>query len=516
MARTKRKKLMDIFDKFFKKFSYKFPKGYPDINDAQDVLLLETFISEIIGESVILENQDLISLIKSNITDYGDLTPSGKTTLKLAFSDIPNTGNESKDLRNDVYRELKSLVDKEESLSNYRKEKGGSSLGSAIVNFDGKDYTLIIKGTPGEDSADTDVKEALVSLFYVTNIDTPFTKENYDERVNQLISIAEKGIPGESSDASNKVVTYLKSTNGDKSKYIKFINQPFSSALTIKEAYPGEKLIRDGKFTQAKSLGQQLSGYPSDKHNPGDLFVDLGGADLDNIKTLEGLNDLFVDSWGSKTNVRGEKAPFVSISLKQEAAQGGKAKALLQKYTKVKSDYNLSKEEQNYTSDEFRKGIKDLRSKVQSLVGSNSNIVYDFKDGNITDEKVQGKYAALKALEFLFRLFPDNKVDNAVVAIAGFALSLTGVNPTFFKLKGKSNGSPASVETFKRGESIDLFDDVDDNLDPIVIEDTSSFGGLKIKFLIKKGGEVHSVAINARNNGNTQGTIEIQDIKKVS
>ena len=263
--------------------------------------------------------------------------------------------------------------------------------------------------------------------------------------INQLIPIVEKGIPGESSNASDKVATYLKSTDGSKTKYIKFINQPLSSALAIKEAYPGEKLIRDGLFTQAKSLGQQLSGYPSDKHNPGDLFVDLGGADLDNVSTLEGLNDLFVDSWGSKTNVRGEKAPFVSISLKQEAAQGGKAKALLQKYTKVKSDYNLSKEEQNYTPDEFREGIKGLRSKVQSLVGSNNNILYDFKDGNITDEKAQGKYAALKSIEFLFRMFPNDQVDDAVVSIAGFALSLTGVNPTFFKIKGKSSGEPASV-----------------------------------------------------------------------
>ena len=507
---------MDNITKYLNRIAYKFPKGYPDMNNDQDVLLLETLLSEFLGESIILENQDLISLIKSNITNYGDLTPSGKTTIKLTFSDIPNTGNQSKELRNDVYGELKSLVDKEESLSNYRKEKTGSSLGSAKVNFDGKDYTLIIKGTPGEDSADTDVKEALVSLLYVTNIDSPFTKENYDERVSQLIPIAEKGIPGESNDASNKVATYLKSTDSSKTKYIKFINQPFSSALAIKEAYPGEKLIRDGLFTQAKSLGQQLSGYPSDKHNPGDLFVDLGGADLDNIKTLEGLNDLFVDSWGSKTNERGEKAPFVSISLKQEAAQGGKAKALLQKYTKVKSDYNLSKEEQNYTTDEFKEGIEDLRSKVQSLVGGNNNIIYDFKSGNLEDKKVQGKFAALKAIEFLFRIFPDNKVDDAVVALAGFALSLTGVNPTFFKLKGKSDGSPASVETFKRGESIDLFDDVNDNLDPITIEDTPGFGGLKIKFLIKKGGEIYSVAINARNNGNTQGTLEIQNIDKVS
>jgi hypothetical protein len=39
---------MDIFNKFFTKFSYKFDKGYPDMNNDQDVLLLESLISEAI------------------------------------------------------------------------------------------------------------------------------------------------------------------------------------------------------------------------------------------------------------------------------------------------------------------------------------------------------------------------------------------------------------------------------------------------------------------------------------
>ncbi len=38
---------MDPFDIFFKKFAYKFPKGYPDMNNEQDILLLEDLISKI-------------------------------------------------------------------------------------------------------------------------------------------------------------------------------------------------------------------------------------------------------------------------------------------------------------------------------------------------------------------------------------------------------------------------------------------------------------------------------------
>jgi hypothetical protein len=41
---------MDVFDKFFRKFAYKFDKGYPDMKNEKDVLLLETLVSEFLGE----------------------------------------------------------------------------------------------------------------------------------------------------------------------------------------------------------------------------------------------------------------------------------------------------------------------------------------------------------------------------------------------------------------------------------------------------------------------------------
>ena len=38
---------MDIFNKFFKKFAYKFEKGYPDMDNNQDVLLLESLFEKL-------------------------------------------------------------------------------------------------------------------------------------------------------------------------------------------------------------------------------------------------------------------------------------------------------------------------------------------------------------------------------------------------------------------------------------------------------------------------------------
>ena len=48
---------MNTFDTFFKKFSYKFEKGYPDMNNEQDVLLLESMLNSIIDEEISLTEE---------------------------------------------------------------------------------------------------------------------------------------------------------------------------------------------------------------------------------------------------------------------------------------------------------------------------------------------------------------------------------------------------------------------------------------------------------------------------
>jgi hypothetical protein len=45
---------MDALDLFFKKFSYKFDKGYPDLNNKTDMILLESLLSEILNEKLSL------------------------------------------------------------------------------------------------------------------------------------------------------------------------------------------------------------------------------------------------------------------------------------------------------------------------------------------------------------------------------------------------------------------------------------------------------------------------------
>jgi len=505
---------MVTIDSILLEWSYRCSDGVVDLNNPKKKAILEQVLSELGINLSEAENEDLISLISNSnlFSDFGNLEASGNDTIKLTFSNIPNRGSQSDALRNDAYDALKQLVDQNKDLSNFKKLATGSSLGSAVVNYKGKDYKLIVKGTSDETASDTDVKEALVSLFYYADINSPFSTNNYEARINQLIELADKGISGETETSSQKVSNYLKAISGDnKTANIVFLNQPLSSALTIKSTYPNQKLIRTGLFDTIRSKASLLTGLPADKWCPGDVYVQLGSVeDISSKDNIELINDLFNDNWGD------DSKPLVAISLKQADAQGGKAKALLNRYTKAKEDYNLTSDEIDFDEQQFINGIKDLRNKINTKVNGNPNIEYITDSNNLKSDIrfLRGKFAALKSVEFLFRQFNDDEVDDAIIALAGFALSLSGVNPTFYKITGKKSGEPSKADVFPRGQNIILYN-VDGDYDPIKIEDSSTFGGLKINFKIEKGGKPYSVSINARNNGNTQGTLEIQNIKPI-
>ena len=64
---------MDIFNNFLSKFSYKFDKGYPDMNNPKDILLLESLLSNLLDEKFIFEapSKDIEDGIKILKTEYG-------------------------------------------------------------------------------------------------------------------------------------------------------------------------------------------------------------------------------------------------------------------------------------------------------------------------------------------------------------------------------------------------------------------------------------------------------------
>lgn len=123
---------MDTFDKFFKKFAYKFDKGYPDMNNSQDVLLLETLLSEFLGEEIKIEETALSpgELSKDATLPGGVKTPR----IEILVKKIENT--EELELNDGS----KFVVDnKEEVLSQL---KGKTRITNAIKLVDKEGNTI--------------------------------------------------------------------------------------------------------------------------------------------------------------------------------------------------------------------------------------------------------------------------------------------------------------------------------------------------------------------------------------
>ena len=67
---------MDVLDKFFIQYAYKFPKGYPDMNNDQDVLLMESILREL---GVNLNTQ----MLSEKALNWNDLAGESRKLVRL-------------------------------------------------------------------------------------------------------------------------------------------------------------------------------------------------------------------------------------------------------------------------------------------------------------------------------------------------------------------------------------------------------------------------------------------------
>jgi hypothetical protein len=125
-----------------------------------------------------------------------------------------------------------------------------------------KPYRIFVKGSGGKFDTNTTVKEGLVVLLYNSSIDKPFTKENFQENFNKLKQASFEGI----SDIKNNLKLYLdiydeniEAASNSKAA-INNLNDPLSSALTIKEKYPN----REDLFYSLKESISRLNIVRSD------------------------------------------------------------------------------------------------------------------------------------------------------------------------------------------------------------------------------------------------------------
>ena len=123
---------MDIFDKFFSEFAYKFDKGYPDMNNDQDVLLLESLISETVGYKFSLEE---VKLEYDILTDESKKIAQELISLLDISQDQIKPSSKNKIVIYDDNRDI--LIDRIEDSEKYGKRRhprnGNFKVGNSFI-----------------------------------------------------------------------------------------------------------------------------------------------------------------------------------------------------------------------------------------------------------------------------------------------------------------------------------------------------------------------------------------------
>lgn len=419
-------------------------------------------------------------------------------------------------------------IDHEESLKLLKKPHH-----SILKDNEGKNVFLIVAANTSiltekkkSNETTTNVKEGLVVYFYYSNIHEMPNLENIEDIIEKLKGVS---IPSESLDSKTvkEIKDYLDNLFIDKIA-VKTLSDFWSVGYSLSTTIDNRKhtVLRTGLFDSLRKLGSNLTRLPADKWCPGDIYLaDSSSLSLinDYISEIEKniqedsiakLNDLFSDE-PITTNQKGSAiGSIVAVSLKQEQAQAGKAKEFLKTLSKDQKEYNVTDDEYNQDDSRIESMIEDLRSKIASSCSkSNISINLQQETGYKNDDPIalRKKYASLKITAKLLENPSD--IDDNILKSAAFAMSLTGVNPTFFKFIGSSKGN-AKIDKFPKGDMIYLLDHgLGDKRTVVEIIDRNSSSEIIFKFRIKKGEDEKTVVMKCRPNGSKQSTLEIEKLK---
>ena len=253
---------MSVFDKFFERYSYKFPKGYPDFTNKQDVLILENIFNEIglfeagLVSGKMVKNPDRAKAFK---TRYDNNQPF----LLVKGSEV--------------------IFDTKKSDFDFETFKG------KLIGKDNKEYKLSdLEKTPefgGEinTTAITEAAQAMaVALRFLKGSD--LTEEDITlENFKKVLSSEDVKVSKKAPDV-NTIIQYLnnpKKVSRDWKKSIVNIGNSIASSSQINsskkyQAHWQDDFVDDiyKAYLKVKGTGNSiLSSMQSDKWNPGDIWL---------------------------------------------------------------------------------------------------------------------------------------------------------------------------------------------------------------------------------------------------
>jgi len=480
-------------DELLLEWSYRSDKGYPSLDSPSDLSILKQ----------ILEQLDLpTNEIFKNLEEGTNLNPG---ELKKSASFGPFSGQPRAEILIKKIEKDEPLIlidgstivvnNKEEVIIALRDEikkaiilkgKDGkittTSKLKKTVDFGGKEAISSDEKAP---TVDTDTKEALVIVMCNVlkeggNL-VPFDKEPYADNFKIINNSTNKfqDIEDKEKAKINQLFNLVGSSTNPLAKLRAVLNNPYSIAVDILKAYPNPRFNRGKIFNEIRTECSRITGLPKDKWNPGDIYLINSEPTLPtDTDSIVPWNELFVNNWGDTDR------PLVSISLKEEKYQSGRAKSYLDKFG-GKEIFNTSKTVlKAMTDDELKAGIKDYRNQVRKiLLKDGFKIDYQGNGWDSfpnTNVRLKAKYGCYKLLSFL--LSSDNEA--SLLGLFAYGLSIDQdlrANPTFFKLVGGNKGELTKKVKYPAGVNAIMAEDED-----IVMTDNTTAGDIKITGVILK------------------------------
>ena len=504
-------------DELLLEWSYRSERGYPSLDNPSDVSVLKTILEKLdLPVNEILNNLEEVRMIPSQLK--GTITKGPFKATNTGSDTIPKEKGKSitrlelliLKIENDEELELDSgstitVTNKEEVLDILRSGNIPGS-GVSLIGTKGENTTTSqLKKTHefGSDRAssgvadarspvvDTDVKEELVIV--MCNIlkeggDLVNFNDNQDYINNFKVINNSTNKWQDTTEIGRKKIEELFNLVGNLDKpltKVKHIfNNPYSIAVEILKAYPNAKFNRGETFNKIRTECSKITKLEKDKWNPGDIYLVNSEPTLPtDTDSIVPWNELFVNNWGDTD------APLVSISLKEEKYQPGRAKSYLKKFGNP-DKFNMSMKDLNAMSEEqLKKGLEKNRNEVIQYIEKAEGLKFERKgDGwsnyPNTKSRLQAKFGCYRILDFLL----NDQNDSSILGLFAFGLSIDRderANPTFFKLVGGNKGEMKKKVKYPAGVNSEIDEDT-----PIVIEDLTTNGNIKISgTIIKTDGE---------------------------
>ena len=496
-------------DELLLEWSYRSERGYPSVDNPSDVLLLGQIL-----EQLDLPSNEIINRLKEmpNFLSPGEIRKykddPNKSRISILIKKIEN--DEPLELldggtiivanKDEVINALKAgNIEKAIPLTGTNGESSTTSKLRKTTEFGGKDA---IGGSKRAPKVNTDIKEELVIVMcnVLSNGGNlkPFTRETYLNNL-KIIKNTENKYQSTTEKFRTQIEEYLdiiKNITNPLSATFNPLNNPYSIAVEIIKAYPNPKFNRGELFKKIRIECSKIVNLSDDKWNPGDIYLVNSEPTLPTDKdSIVPWNSLFVNEWGSTD------APLVSISLKEQEYQPGRAKSYLEKFDpEVLKPYDLKKDEKQWDEEKYKSEIARLRKSVEQLIedggtGSPNEVVKqgDGWEGKFPEgiKKLQGTYGAYKLLEFILKT-----PGASVLGMFAFGESIPGdpsANPTFFQMVGTNNGTGlADFNPYKGGSNTDLSED-----EPITIIDKTGNANISVKgkMNVIKDGEIYRTKI---------------------